>query len=301
MLRRIDVKVPDCFEEPLLGLAEKLVVSSFSSPCIQEVAVGGEEDFTFTGFTVVSFLFSTVEQDALAIEQAIGEFLIRENGQDCEIKKLDYADNEDWMKVFRNHFRTYKIGENLFIRPPWESGEPSNRDEVSIIIDPGMAFGTGTHETTRLCLNFLSRIKPKGKEYLDLGAGSGILSFYLLKQDAVRVTAVEIEGAAVENLKKNAALNGITTGLTVICGDLAQLPASTICDGVVANITTPVLLDNFDRISRWIKPGGTGIFSGVNSTNAPKIKKILMKSPWEKFSEEIEGEWHAFFVRKRSK
>ena len=297
MLRRFNVKIPSDYEEPLLGLADRFGVGVFSSPQIRDEGVG-ETDFVYTGETIVSFIASTVEQDVDAIETAIKGWLTDFSLPLAALTTEEYSDNQDWMAGFREHFKPICVGRSIVVRPPWEPALPceSAPGSTTILIDPGMAFGTGTHETTRLCLDFMTRIDPAGRFFLDLGAGSGILSFYLMKHDAAGGVAIEIEGAAVENMRKNAALNGISDRLKMICADLGHYKPEIPADGIVANITTPVILEYLPIFSSWVKKGGWGIFSGVNSTNAPKVIQAFARNGWSNLEEKIDGDWHGFYL-----
>lgn len=297
MLRRIDIRLPDAGEEPLLGLAERLGVMAFSSPCLQAVTQGGEEEVAFTGETVVSLLFSTVEQDPAAINRRLRSWLRREGFAQAAVSRLDYPDQTDWMEGFRQYFQPIRVGKGILVCPPW--AVPDEPAAVRLLIDPGMAFGTGTHETTRLCLQFLEELAPAGGRFLDLGAGSGILAFYLARRGAAAVVAVEKEGPAVENLRKNADLNGIAAGLDILCADLAAWTPPFMADGLVANLTSPLLLEFLPRFATWTRPGGWGVFSGVNSTNADRVREALASAGWRLDRERTEGEWHGFLAHRR--
>jgi len=296
MLRQIDLKVPDRLEEAFWGLVDRLGVQAFASPCIVDVDAG-EEDFRFTGETVVSFLFSTVEQPAAEIERAIRDWRAEEAPDSPAPAITDFDDNQDWMQTFRQYFQPIRVDERIIVRPPWSEPLPGEENAVTVLIDPGMAFGTGTHETTRLCLRLLADLPLEGGRYLDLGAGSGILAFYLVKRGAKLVEAVEIDGPAVENLRKNAALNHVERRLTVHCADLAGFTPAGPAQGLVANITSPVLLEHLPRLAGFLPDGGWGVFSGINSTNAPRLRKALATTPWSLEKELTEGEWHGFLAR----
>ncbi|MBF0502238.1 MAG: 50S ribosomal protein L11 methyltransferase [Candidatus Riflebacteria bacterium] len=298
MLRRIDLRVPDHCEEPLLGFADRHGMQVFSSPCIVDTG-GGEEEYRLTGETIVSFLFSTVEQNPEQLGNAINAWLAAECPSAPKPEIRDYADDEDWMRTFRTYFQPIQVSENIVVRPPWCDPLPGEDKGITLLIDPGMAFGTGTHETTRLCLRLMRGIQISGGRFLDLGAGSGILAFALVKQGAAFVEAVEIDGPAVENLRKNAGLNGITDkSLDIICGDLAQFKPRSAANGLVANISSPVLLEHLPRMAGFLVKGAWGIFSGINSTNAPAIRKAFSSQPWRIIQEETEGEWHGFLVHR---
>jgi ribosomal protein L11 methyltransferase len=297
LLKRFNITIPSEFEEPLIGLAERFGVNVFSSPIIKDTG-RGETDFEYTGETVVSFLVSTVEQDPDSISAEIAAWLkdLQLQNQNLEIE--EYSDDQDWMAGFREHFQPIIVGSSIVIRPPWAEPLPEEENGTTLVIDPGMAFGTGTHETTRLCLEFLETRNVAGESFLDLGAGSGILSFYLMKKGASGGVAIEIEGAAVENMKKNAALNGISDRLKMICADLGTYKPPILADGLVANITSPVILEYLPVFSPWVKKGGWGIFSGVNSTNAEAVKKAFAENGWTDLEEKTEGDWHGFSLIK---
>ncbi len=297
MLKRFNISVPSEFEEPLLGLADFYGVSAFSNPLIRDEGMG-ETDFVYTGQTVVSFIVSTIEQDSEEIEKGIikwlDDFSLPKNSLSCE----EYSENQDWMANFKQYFKPIQIGDEIVIRPPWEEPLPCEDKATTILIDPGMAFGTGTHETTRLCLSFLSKMDVKNQQFLDLGAGSGILSFYLMKKGAKSGVAIEIEGAAVENMKKNAALNNIPKELEMICADLGKYKPISQVDGIVANITSPVILEYLPYFSPWVKKGGWGVFSGVNSANAELVKKAFAQNGWSSLQEKTDGDWHGFLEKR---
>ncbi|GAB1352721.1 MAG TPA: 50S ribosomal protein L11 methyltransferase [Candidatus Rifleibacterium sp.] len=295
MLKRFNVTIPSDYEEPLLGLADRFGVGVFSSPQIRDEGIG-ETDFVYTGETIVSFVASTVEQDTAAIETAIIDWLKDFSLNPSALSIEEYSDNQDWMAGFREHFKPICVGDKIVVRPPWEPELPHETQANTILIDPGMAFGTGTHETTRLCLEFMSQIDPAGQFFLDLGAGSGILSFYLMKHNAQGGVAIEIEGAAVENMRKNAALNGISDRLKMICADLGTYKPEIEADGLVANITSPVILEYLPVFTPWVKKGGWGIFSGVNSTNAPIVKEAFARNGWKHLQEKTDGDWHGFYL-----
>jgi ribosomal protein L11 methyltransferase len=290
--------VPTEYEEPLIGLAERFGVNVFTSPVIKETD-RGETDYDFTGETTVSFIVSDSEQKPDEIYSQICDWLKETGLEDIKPEVEEYSDNQDWMAGFREHFQALRVGRNIVIRPPWENEKNEDEHEVDLIIDPGMAFGTGTHETTRLCLELLEDIEVAGNYFLDMGAGSGILSFYLMKRGAAAGTAVEIEGAAVENMKKNASLNGISDRLTMTCYDIQSFKPAVLADGLVANITSPVILENIGALSKMVKQGAWGVFSGINSTNASKVQEAFKQNNWEEVKENREGDWHGFYLIKK--
>lgn len=300
MLKRIDITIPSDLEEPLLGLADMLGVSAFSSPQIRDEGIG-ETDFVYTGDTIVSFIVSEVEQNTEEILEAVEDFVNEFALDDDAVKTSEYSDNQDWMENFKQFFKPIHVGDNIVVRPPWEppTETEKNNDTKVILIDPGMAFGTGTHETTRLCLFLLSKINVENQTFIDLGAGSGILAFYLMMRNAKSGTAIEIEGAAVENMRKNAELNNIPESLEMICADLGKYQPAIKYDGLVANITSPVIVEYLPVFSPWVKKGAWGIFSGVNTTNSKMVKDAFIQNNWEIIQEINEGDWCGFYLIKK--
>lgn len=307
MLRRIDLRIPDWYEEQVIGLAEAMSLSWFISPCLvlaEEAAdtTVDEEDIQFSGVIVASLLFSTLEQDTEAITSRIKSWLDESQLPQDVLQTADYADNPDWMQVFKQYFQPIRVHEDILVLPAWIPPEQAETATYVLRIDPGMAFGTGTHETTKLCLRLLHDLPDavRGKSFIDLGAGSGILAFFLVKKQAGPGVAIEIEGAAVENLRKNAVLNGVGTELEILCTDLFSYRPSSQFDLLVANLTSGILQEGLLVFSAWVKPGGTGIFSGIGSSNVANVRVALTDSGWDIMTELHEGEWHAISARRRS-
>ncbi len=304
MLKRFDITIKTELEEPLLGLADVLGVSAFSSPVIKDVKGQGESEtkFLYTGKTVVSFIVSVDNQDHREIKRSVEAFLT-ENSLDSDALVISqYVKDQDWMANFKEHFKPIVVGDKIVVRPPWEKPLPLEvgADVKVVLIDPGMAFGTGTHETTRLCLELLEEIKVENQSFIDLGAGSGILSFYLLMRGAASGVALEIEGAAVENMRENAELNEIDKeSLTMLCTDIISYEPKEIFDGLVANITSPVIIEHLAVFTPWVKQGGWGIFSGINTTNAPEVKETFEAFGWKIEKEIVENDWCGFTLRKQ--
>jgi ribosomal protein L11 methyltransferase len=296
LLIRYNIAIPSEFEEPLIGLADRLGVSLFLSPLIRDSGKG-ETDYEFTGQSEASFILSAIEQDSGQVEAEIKSWL-SDMGLNSGLTSQEYSDNQDWMAGFREHFQPIVVNNAVVIRPPWAEPLPQEETATTLLIDPGMAFGTGTHETTRLCLEWLQAIDCTGQVFLDLGAGSGILSFYLMKKGASAGVAIELEGAAVENMRKNAALNGMSDRLKLLCADLGSYEPEIKADGLVANITSPVILEYLPVFSPWVKSGGWGVFSGVNSTNAEEVKEAFTQNGWSDLQEKVEGDWHGFLLKK---
>ncbi|MBU5612081.1 50S ribosomal protein L11 methyltransferase [Geomonas azotofigens] len=174
--------------------------------------------------------------------------------------------NEDWANNWKVHFKPVRIGNRLVIKPTWEEYQRVEGDLV-IQIDPGMAFGTGAHPTTKMCLESLERIAfaaEGGKlpnPVLDVGTGSGVLSIAAALLGATEVTAVDIDPEAVRVTQENLELNGVDTVVKASTTDLSQLPGGYAV--VVANILAEELVRLSDQLTSRVAPGGWLILSGI--------------------------------------
>ena len=171
---------------------------------------------------------------------------------------------EDWANAWKEHYRPLRAGHKVVIAPPWHDYTPESADEVVVILDPGMAFGTGTHPSSRLCLMGLEEnIKP-GNTVLDVGTGSGILAIAAAKLGASTVDAVDIEPVAVRSTKENAERNGVLDLIRVAEGSVApDGPFVGPYDIVLANIISRVLIELSHGLGKSVKPGGTLVLAGI--------------------------------------
>ncbi len=173
--------------------------------------------------------------------------------------EIDLLDDEDWAYSWMAHYQPLKLGRNLWVVPSW--CQPPEPGAVNIILDPGMAFGTGDHPTTSLCLEWLSEQNLAGKTFLDYGCGSGILSIAALKLGAAQACAVDIDPQALEVTRRNAAHNSVHAGLHVM------LPSALLedfqADIVIANILMGTLIEIAPSIKTRVCPGGLLALSGM--------------------------------------
>ncbi len=168
---------------------------------------------------------------------------------------------EDWINNWKQYFKPIPVGEKLLIRPTWEE-EYDAQGRTVLHLEPGLAFGTGTHETTRLCLEFLERFVTPGCSMLDVGCGSGILSVAGLLLGAREAAGVDIDELAVKTAVQNAERNGVAERFTGICGSLTDKVCGQY-DIVAANIVADVILELTKEIGRFLKPGGVYLMSGI--------------------------------------
>ncbi|NDJ61192.1 MAG: 50S ribosomal protein L11 methyltransferase [Chloroflexi bacterium] len=209
------------------------------------------------------------------------------------------VDEEDWAEAWKQHYKPLRIGVRLLIRPVWV--EIARRpDEIEIALDPGMAFGTGTHPTTQLCLEALDAHIQPGAQVFDLGTGSGILAIAAAKLGAAHVLAVDNDPVAVEAALENVAQNDSIDKITVQAGSLASVVGSARrFDVLVANILARVIIAMCEeRLGEVIRPGGLGLFSGIMVTQADDVEAALRATGLEPFHRRVQGDWVVIEARR---
>jgi ribosomal protein L11 methyltransferase len=204
---------------------------------------------------------------------------------------LEYAplEGEDWAHAWKERFGAFPVGQRLWVRPSWlEAPAPEGR--VEVVLDPGMAFGTGQHETTRLCLEWLdARIDPaEAPAVLDYGCGSGLLAIAALKLGASHVLAVDNDPLSLEATRANAAANGVAEGVTVRAAE-EGLAGWSPFPRVVANILSQTLVELGDLLTGATAPGGEISLSGILAGQADTIRAAYPGIRWT--TEAQEGDW----------
>ncbi len=182
----------------------------------------------------------------------------------CEI---EYINQEDWETGWKKYYHAMDIGQHLAVCPSWESYET---DRKVLKLDPGMAFGTGTHETTYLCLEVLDEKIQGGERVLDVGTGSGILGIGAILLGAGEVEGIDIDPTAVKVAQENARLNGVADKFEIKVGDLADKASGTY-DIVVANIVANAVMMLSKVIPQFLKKGGLYITSGIIDTRRDEV------------------------------
>ena len=186
---------------------------------------------------------------------------------------LSDISEEDWANNWKAYFKPLPVGKRLLIRPSWEEAEPEGRTVLSI--DPGMAFGTGGHDTTRLVLEALEGYVVPETDLLDVGCGSGILSIAALLLGARRAVGVDIDPLAVKTAVENGQRNGLfPPRLTVLEGDLVD-KVNGLYDVVAANIVADAIIALSPAVPRFLKPGGVYITSGIIDTREADVTAAL--------------------------
>ena len=204
----------------------------------------------------------------------------------------------DWANAWKEYFFIHRVGERTVIVPSWREAEyQPNPDDVVLLLDPGMAFGTGLHPTTRLCLAAAEQLVTPGMRVLDVGAGSGILAIAAARLGASFVEAVEIEPVAASVCQENVERNGVVDVVHVTSGTL-EIAAAPRFDLVLANITTATLLQLHPVIASHVKPGGQAVLSGVLAERANELLAALHEAGWRHERTEQEQDWVAIRIRR---
>lgn len=188
------------------------------------------------------------------------EFMENENEFMYEIFTAKCND-EDWQDEWKKYFHTVNITDNIVIKPSWDEYEPSD-NEIVVEIDPGLAFGTGTHETTSLCVEFLEKYAQNKKKLLDIGCGSGILMLIGKKLGVEKVVGIDIDEKVNDVVLENFSKNGINENFQVIIGNLVD-DVNEKYDLVVSNILVDVLEKLLEDIEKILEKNATVIFSGI--------------------------------------
>lgn len=205
---------------------------------------------------------------------------------------------EDWANSWKQYYKPVRIGHRLIVVPTWESYEEQPNDLV-LRMDPGMAFGTGTHETTRLCATLLEENLSQGARVLDVGTGSGILAIAAAKLGAATVNAYDIDPVAVRVARENCEVNGCGNVTCDVSDLLKQVDRSQGgYDFVCANIVADILVRMAPDIAAYMKRGGKIAVSGVIDTQAERVRTALSDGGLTHLLTVAENDWNAMlFVR----
>jgi ribosomal protein L11 methyltransferase len=208
------------------------------------------------------------------------------------VKPVDAA---DWATAWKSFFKPLAVGK-VFIKPSWEDVE-TRPDQIVVEIDPGMAFGTGNHPTTQLCLLALQKYVKGGESVLDVGSGSGILSIAAARLGAAELAATENDPVAVESAIENMRHNGVDDRIKVYQTETPSTVPGQF-DIVVANITANVILALADDLAAKVKDNGLLIASGVIEARANEIVNCLNDRRFKVIEMDIDDQWVALMMRK---
>lgn len=253
-----------------------------------------EEGVLVKGYLPVnSFLGEAVDQIKESVNQ-LSTFNI-----DLGLNKITVSEinEEEWATAWKKYYKPVKVSNRITITPTWETYEPVSDQELIIELDPGMAFGTGTHPTTVMCIQLLEQVVKDGDQIMDVGCGTGVLSIAAAKLGASHVDALDLDEVAVQSAKINTKLNKVHQQVQVRQGNLLD-DGKADQDLIVANILAEVIVTFTEDAYRLTKPGGKFIVSGIISQKRDMVKDSLEQAGW-KIVESIEMEdWAAITAEK---
>ncbi len=204
----------------------------------------------------------------------------------CDVVRI----SDDWKEQWKSFFHRTTIGQKIVVRPPWEEAS-TQPNHINVVIEPGMAFGTGLHETTRLCAQVLEQTLGQGMTILDVGCGSGILSIIAAKLGAATIQAIDIDPDSITATKENSERNGVAPFITSSTKPLAAIDQT--YDLVVANILSHILLNLSADLCRCVRNGGQLLLSGILLEKADDITTAFQRFGMQLETQSQEGQWVA--------
>lgn len=204
---------------------------------------------------------------------------------------MSTIDDEDWAENWKSQYKPFRLGKHIVIRPGWEAYDAEPEDKV-VTIDPGMAFGTGTHETTGMCVSLVEEYVKPGMDVIDVGTGTGILAIAAAHMGAKHVLASDIDPMAVRVAAENIEINGFKDVIEAREGDLLEA-ADTTADVVIANIIADVIIMISSPVRAVVREGGVFICSGIAKERQDEVIEAIKKAGYGKLDIRNDGEWTA--------
>lgn len=273
----------DAFEIISRNSVEELNSSEFTWDLVDESLLADAQE----GFTIKAYF----ERG----DEAIDAVKARLDARGFSTRILP-VEARDWANDWKRYFRPIAVDRGLVIVPSWEDYTP-DADEAVLYMDPGMAFGSGNHETTLFCARYLRQYVREGDLVLDIGTGSGILSLVALKSGAARAIAVDMDPQSVASAKENAAKNRLDDRIDVRQGDLFGV-VEEVADLVVSNIFAEIIIGMIPALTKHIKPGGVFIASGILKEKRKNVESALIESGFEILDSDEKGDWAAIAAKR---
>ena len=234
-------------------------------------------------------------EDVLAyVKERLSE--LKEMGLDIGEAKVEHEKmhEEDWANTWKQYYKPSKVGEKIVVKPIWEEYEAKD-GELVVDLDPGMAFGSGTHETTRMCIQALERYVKEESTVFDVGCGSGILAIAAAKLGAKLAVGVDLDPVAVESSIENVGYNNLNN-IEILHGNLVEVIDGK-ADIVVANILAEIICILTDDVKRVLKDGGVFITSGIIHDRVDMVCEKLEATGFEVIEKNRDGEWNCIVAK----
>jgi ribosomal protein L11 methyltransferase len=216
----------------------------------------------------------------------------------CSVREMDEIEEENWNQTWEKTIQPQSIGAFL-VKPTWSNVEPE-KNQILLVIDPKMAFGTGYHATTRLALRKVSEISCSGLNVMDAGTGTGILSIAAIKKGASHVVGFDTDPWSESNAVENTYINGVQDSFEVRFGGIEQIKEGERFDLSLANINRNVILEILQFLADHTRPGGHIVITGLLDTDEEIIRKKLEGLPVSVLDMTREDEWILFHLKRKS-
>jgi ribosomal protein L11 methyltransferase len=263
-----------------------------------EITSAPDDGFTLgTSATVRAYLpvDDQARVKAARVDEALGHLNAIWPIGSLNVAEIDEA---DWANAWKSHYHTFRVGRRIVVRPSWQAYEPAP-DDVVVSLDPGAAFGTGLHPTTRRCLELLDETVKTGDHVLDVGTGSGILAIAAIGLGAADVVAIDIDPLAVSVAAANATTNQLRDRIVFAAATLDALVPNLKFDVVVANIIARVIVEIAPRLAGHVAENGTLITSGVIAERADDVEAALARCGLVP-KRVVDGDWVSFVATPRA-
>lgn len=253
-------------------------------------------------------VFVAEDEDTPQLRRKIEEILYHMNRlYPVPAPQFQVLEEKDWANAWKENYHPFRVGEHIWIRPSWceddqsPAADKAGAGDIVLVMDPGMAFGTGLHPTTQTCLSALESTVAPGDVLLDVGAGTGILAIAGAKLGASSITAVDTDAQAVKATIENARINEVSHLLSAWQGDLATVTQGQ-WDIVVVNILAPVIISLLDSggLLTYVKPAGHLILSGIIDVQQDSVEEAIGGAGGVVSERLHRGDWVTFIVRPES-
>jgi ribosomal protein L11 methyltransferase len=221
--------------------------------------------------------------------------LTSETGLDSLLLEHGWQEHEEWAETWKRGLSERRITDRIVVHPSWIEPNDVRDGDAVVVLDPGMAFGTAEHGTTRGCLRLLDRVVRPGERYLDIGSGSGILAIAAVQLGASEVVAIEGDSLACEALAENLERNAVAERVRLVEGWATAESIATygVVDGVIANIESGLLLPLFEGVRQVVRPEGWLIVSGILDDEWAQVKTALVESGFRFLAIDEDGAWRS--------